>query len=383
MSELSFRICKTDDDLARLAEVFSRVYNSGNPVEVDELRKKPYACYLGTLGDDTACGFALFDFMAMVRGAVVPCGGIAAVGVLPEHRRGGVGKGLMEFAVREMASRGQPLSSLYAFREPFYRKFGYEVAGKRIKIKAPVERLRGDADALPIRKLGPTDWKEIDACYRQFANSRSGLNLRDDQLWHRVLAENRPLAIYVAGDPVEAYAVISHSNAFWSSDHVSELVWSSLRGHSSILDFVRSLGINKRSFEWYEPSDSPTIAYRMDEGITVSIERPVMWRVTDIPAALAVLQPEGSGEAVIQIRDETLSANQGPWLVSWANGVCDVAKSATSGVEIDCREFAQMYLGDPSIEDFVRWGRFDGSDPNVQALRKLLAPRPVYCLDFF
>jgi len=383
VNALIFRRCSAQEDFEGIAEVFSRVYNSGNPVEADEIRQKPYASYLGRRDGMPVCGFAVLDFQSQVREAVIPCGGVAAVGVLPEHRRSGAGTELMRFAVQEMRRYGQPIGSLYAFRESFYRRFGFEVAGKRLGFKAPIERLHRLDSALAIRKIGPDDWKEIDPCYREFARTRSGLNLRDEVLWRRVLAENRPLAIYVAGDPIEAYAVISHSGGFWTHDHVSELAWSSLQGHQSMVDFIRGLGINKRSFQWYEPSDSPSYAYLLDEGIEVGVQRPVMWRVNDVPSALTLLKPAGEGRAVIEIDDDLIGENCGPWDVTWNEGRVRVERTDQTGIGLTIREFTQAFMGEPSVDDFVRWGRLDADDPNVAGLRLLIPPRPVYCLDFF
>src|SRR5947207_1217363 len=65
------------------------------------------------------------------RGAAVPCQGVAYVGTIKTHRRGGSGgeKGiatqLMQESLRIARERKQVVSALMPFRASFYEHFGY------------------------------------------------------------------------------------------------------------------------------------------------------------------------------------------------------------------------------------------------------------------
>ena len=98
--------------------------------------------------------------------------------------------------------------------------------------------------------------------------------------------------MYVAGDPVEAYAIVQHSTDFWEPQRVNEIAWSSAEGYRSILSTLSGIGINKSALEWYEPSDSPFVAQYLDHGVSVKATRAIMYRVCDVPAALSQLQAE-------------------------------------------------------------------------------------------
>ncbi len=228
----------------------------------------------------------VLDMTANRGTAVLNCGGIAGVAVLPELRRSGVGSAMMKWLVRHLRETETPLGSLYAFREPFYRKFGYEVAGRRQKITCPTHRWPKLESLLPIRRLTPADWQLLVPCYEVFAHSRSGLNVRAEWHWKRVLGENRQLTIYAVGEPVEAYAVVSHVTAFWTTDHISELAWSTRLGYEGLLSMLGGLAINKAGLSWFEPSDGPFYADYLDQGVEISIERPIMFRVNDVSRSL-------------------------------------------------------------------------------------------------
>ncbi len=67
----------------------------------------------------------LFRLETAVAGALVPFGGVATVGVAPEHRGRGVGAFLLECLHAAADREGLLGSFLYAFRQGFYRRFGY------------------------------------------------------------------------------------------------------------------------------------------------------------------------------------------------------------------------------------------------------------------
>jgi predicted acetyltransferase len=276
------------------------------------------------------------------------------------------------------------MASLYAFREPFYRRFGYEVCGKRLKITCPAARLPKIASQLPIRRLRPEDWRELDGCYSRYAHARSGLSLRTEKLWTRVLAENRPLTIYAAGDPVEAYAVVSHNWAFWSTDHVSDVAWCTRSGYEALFEIFGGLAINKMALSWFEPSDSPFYASYLDQGVEVAVDRPVMYRVCDVPGALRSLRPQGRGEFTLRVRDEVVPETAGPWRVRFSPGTVEVEPCGDAEIDMDIRPFAQAFLGEPGLADLRRAGVVEcTSEAAWVAASELLPASPVICADFF
>ncbi|MFZ4508649.1 MAG: GNAT family N-acetyltransferase [Fimbriimonas sp.] len=369
------------EDMTDAFDVVSRTYRNGDTIENPESWLDGCETFVGTV-DGKVLGLFQAAPMTATRGpALLSCGGIGLVCVAPEARRSGLGSAMMRHYVR---TTPKLLSSLYAFRETFYRKAGYEVCGKRLKITVPVGRLARPEAELEGRLLRPESWREISECYGVYAHQRSGLHIRDEAGWKHKLAENKRLAIYAVGDPIEAYAAVSHDSSFWNDQFISELVWSSRRGYESILAFMHGLGINKNGLAWNEPSDSPYYARFLDQGVQVAVERPIMFRVNRVAAALEALKPTEEGTFSFQIRDDVVPANNGPWRVSFSPEGLTVEESAEADFVLDIRQFVQAFLGEPSLAELVQQDMVEIlSNEGLSEAMALLGASPTVCNDFF
>ncbi len=383
MSAVSVRPVQ-EADLDGYYNVRSVTYNDGDPIPPEQRVFKHSRGFVAEHEGEIKGAFNILDLTCTRGDALLKCGGVAGVAVLPHERRSGVGKAMMEYWVRQARAEGIHLASLYGFSETYYRQFGYEVCGKRVKITCPGPKLPVLKHRLPLRLLSPEDWQQIDPCYQAFAHARSGLSMRNENQWMRIVSENRPLKMYVAGDPVEAYAVVSHKVDFWTTDHISEVGWSTAEGYAGLMDILRGLAVNKAGLTWFEPSDSPFLAAYLDTKVEAAIERPIMFRVCDVPEALRALKPEKFGQFSIRVRDELVPENEGPWRVAYLGNRMNVQPSEHADLEMDVTHFAQAFLGDPSFTDLLRNGfvKVNNANALVPASR-LFAPLPVYCPEFF
>ena len=123
--------------------------------------------------------FKIHDMTATRGEAVIKCGGVAAFAVSPEYRGAGIGQDLMLWAMKRKRDENLPLASLYAFKESYYRKLGWEVAGWRYRITCPNARLPKNRCELPVNRLKQSDWLRLQPAYKQFAMRYSGMNIRD------------------------------------------------------------------------------------------------------------------------------------------------------------------------------------------------------------
>jgi predicted acetyltransferase len=317
--------------------------------------------------------------MTCTRGsqAAWKTGGIAGVAVLPEARQSGVGAAMMRWCLRNLRDDGYIFASLYGFRESYYRTFGYETCGLRLKVTCPNNRLPKHTSELPVRSLRNDQVSVIIPCYETFAKGRSGTNLRNSMHWGRVLDDAKSL--YVAGDPVEAYAILEHDVDFWKEQPIVEFAWSTARGYESILTLFASIGINKTAVTWYEPSDSPFLARHTDQGVRFESEKPIMYRLLNPAVALEQLGANDEGEFSLSVSDPDLPENNSPLQVCFANGKTVVKPTVAADLRLDVRFATQGFLGQPSFDDLVR----NGVVSDNAAIRRLLPPLPVYCMDHF
>jgi predicted acetyltransferase len=379
MSALTLRPLQ-GEDRSEFAKVLGVVYNDGRPFEDDSLDEEWRAAYSAHYEGTLVGGLFVLD-MVLSRGAArLPCGAIQAVAILPDARGSGLGTALMRESLRAMRDSGKLITALYAFREPFYRKTGYEVCGKRMNIVCPAHRLPNMLSDLPVRRLGPDDWRVFAPCHEAFASARSGVHSRTEPMWKRFLAESTPNTVYCAGDPVEGYVALCHKTAFWVEQAISEVCWTSQRGYEACLSILRLVAINKTAVSWYEPSDSPFLGSYLDQGVEARVSRPAMFRVLDVPGALRALQPAGAGEFRLQVQDSDLPENTGPWHVRFSPSGVEVSPADGADFEIDIKRFTQLFMGEPGVKELVRNGQVPSE---AMAVELLLPDTPVILGDFF
>ena len=381
---LSVEKC-SDADLEALGKVWSVTYRNGEPFTRDAEKPRMSEDFVAKQDDVAVGGFGVSPMTATRGEAEFQCAGVLAVAVMPHVRGGGVGSAMMKFGVREYFERGYELASLYAFKETFYRTFGYETTGLRYRISVDMNVLPRVKATLPIRQLGADSIDVIRDCYHTFSHKRSGLNLRHGIQWDRILPKDSLRTIYAAGDPVEAYAILQHNVEFWADQEIVEFVWTTKRGYDSILSVFAGTGINKKNVVWTEPSDSPFRTRYWDHDANVTGLNPqIMFRVVNVRKGLEGLKPAASGSFTIEISDEVVPENNGPWRVTFSPQGVKVEPSKTAGFKIDIRQFTQAFMGEPSLSNLVMNDLVEIKDiDDVREAEKLLTPSPTVCFEMF
>jgi predicted acetyltransferase len=372
-------------DLEELFKVWSPTYRDNAPVAIEPDKLRHDEAFAARLDGRIVGAFASLP-MVVTRGkAELKCAGIAGVAVLPHERQHGVGKAMMEHGIRHYHEAGYELASLYAFSEKFYRKFGYEVAGYKYGIKVDMGRFPRFDLNLPTAKLGPADRDQIKSCYETFARRRSGLNLRPNNQWDRIIQLDSNKAIYAVGEPIEAYAIVTHDWNFWVEQKVDEFVWTTTRGYESLLSVLSGIGINKTHLSWIEPSDSPYRARHWDRGAELNANSGhLMWRVLNVPKALESLKTEHSGTFSFEVTDELLPENEGPWRVDFSPSGVHVERTDEAGFKLNTRQFSQAFMGEPSLSALSMNGLVQvKSEVDLTAASQLLPATSVCCLDAF
>ena len=241
------------------------------------------------------------------------------------------------------------------------------------------QKILGDEEEFQRRRIRERRWYRVSALFDSL--KRSG------KAWGNVassLIDEKD-----KGDSVKEAAIRANVTAFWTTDHISEIAWSTRRGYEGLLDMLGGLAINKTALSWFEPSDGPFYTDYMDQGVSVTVERPTMFRVNDVPAALRSLKPdpELKGEFTLSIGDLIVPENVGPWRVTYSDGKVEVEKLSSRpsvDLQMQVRHFAQAFLGEPSIGQLVSVGNVEvQSTEGLLAASRLLPAQSVCCMDFF
>jgi predicted acetyltransferase len=315
---------------------------------------------IGTVNGVAAFAAIVCDYPTFWRGEVIRGAGVAGVATLPEFRGGGVGQQMMDRLVDLMTAEKYEVASLYGFREPFYRKSGFEACGWRWRVVCPAHQLPKVEGELEVREIDPDQIAEISGCYRNFAARFNGSCDRSAAHWKRRLGK-KPPQIYAVGKPVEGY-LWANPFGFWNDLEIGEIAWTTDRGYRSLLALIRTLAINKTNVAWSEPPESGFGRRYVDGAVEMAKNRPTMFAVLDPESLLNRLGVEFD-QFSFEFMDRVIGS--GP------------------RIEIDHLQLAQALMGSPSFDEMVTWGEIAGDAGAIEYLQKFIRPMSVCCMEFF
>lgn len=287
-----------------------------------------------------AGGLGVYPIAQWFGGRSVPTGGVAVVGVAPEHRADGVAAALVTASLRELRDRGVPLATLYASTQHVYRSVGFEQAGNQVRYSVPLASIGKQDRAL--RAVRVEGWEPLAALRRP----RHGFLDRRHMLWERIVAPyDVTTHAYAFGD--EGYLVYSqeragdaHARLFvrdWCAHTpaAARRLWSFLADHRSLASEVR----------WNGPAVEPMLALLPEA--TWKVERHERWlmRIVDVPAALRARGWPADGEVHLEVRDAVLPDNEGRWILRVEAGEAEVTRGGRGDVRLDVRGLAPLYSG--------------------------------------
>jgi predicted acetyltransferase len=334
--------------------------------------------YLVWEGDEAVSACQSYEYPVIVRGKELLMGGVAGVATLIEGRRTGAAHLLMEGLLRDHHAKKIPLSCLYAFRETYYRRFGYELCGWRWENKCPADRLPKLESHLKVRRIPHQDAaQELGPCYNDFIQKLSGCHVRGPESWQDRLGQNPP-TIYAVGDPVEGYLWGSFAG-FWEDVTIGEFVWSTPEGYRALLGLLRSIASNKTGVVWIEPPVSPLQYVFRDQGITSTLHRPTMWRITHLEAALSSL--DNQEPFSFELQDGVIPQHNGVFTLQPGGRL---EEGGAPDFSLDIRALSQAFMGQPSLTELADLGRINvlSAEGFARASRSL-TPQNVVCMEFF
>ena len=287
-----------------------------------------------------------------VGGRSVPMAGVAAVAVPPDARGYGAGTKIMQAALREAKDAGMPLSGLYPATQPIYRSVGYEQSGTRWRVKVEAARIDVKDHALAVETILPTDEPAIAEVYRAKAARHEGHLDRNEYMWRKIFKpKGEPPRAYkiLNGDRIEGYVVLSKQLREGNKADFNVLDMASLTSAAGrrILTLFADHKSLANEFIWWGGPDDP-LMYQLREQ-EADIEAFTFWmlRLLDVPKALEMRgwAPGRSGELHLALVDDLFPENNGPWILSVANGRAQVTPGGRGSFRTTIRGLAPLYSG--------------------------------------
>lgn len=287
---------------------------------------------------------------------------VGGVSTLPQYRKCGAMRGCFEKALQDMYDEGRELSYLYPFSQVYYRKYGYELCGQKVRYELDLRALpntkqRGDAVLLEKGNVA----KAVAEIYRLFAE-RYNLAVNRTEIDYK-WAENADPSqdgryVYVCYDEKEEpCAVVDFAKAKEGGRFIMECSHFWFLGEKGIreaLAFMRSFGNYYERAVFTLPSDIELSAYVPEWSLyptSRELKYMGMARVIRVDKILEQARYIGAGKFGLQIEDKILSGNNGCFMVEFKEGhAVSVEMAETQKTEAADVPFLKLSIG-----TFSRW----------------------------
>lgn len=319
-----------------------------------------------------------------VRGHVVPLAGLSGVAAMPQVRRRGLVRQVLNELLGQVRDAGFVVSAQYPFRPSFYDRFGYVGV-----TKAKTARFN-PADLTHLQRAelpGEVTWGPIGEGYDDYRtlslemlpqrhgfsvlpDSRAGFSRDKNEKW---LATAR-----VDGKVVGAvtYAITGHAETLQANDL---LVTTPLSRALLLQFFARHADQVGEVSVWVDPDEHPELwatdlAVRVETDVTYPAGAAPMARVLSVEGLRGM--PVGSGHVSIEIVDDPYIA--GKYVLDGTSGALDITPGGNPTITLNSAGFSGLVYGvlDPSDVDLRGFGHVPAD--SVAQLASLFPRRTPY-----
>jgi predicted acetyltransferase len=401
------------DAYDRVAQTRMRCYSAvGSNLEryrtglLNDRRNRPGDFLLASRDGVDVGTLASLSLHIHMRGGRIPCQGIAYVGTIKTHRRGGsdsekgVASQMMSAALDLARQRGQAVSALMPFRASFYEHFGYGNAEQRVEWTIPISIIpRGEFAGYRFFEQSDrpacTQTRLVEARQGQcdIETSPEATDFWIDNYWN----DGMPFVDQpTPGGPIEAYAMLLEDRG----DKVATAVvedWSctSSASFGRMLHLLASLRDQYSFARITLPRDWPVNRMLKESQIPhrqvdhpVPTARPftrMQIRIIDHKAALEAmkLSDHCNGRCVVAIKETEghtstiqVEVEKGHVRVGPATQAADVHVSDVM--------WASLVSGDTPASQLHRWERIKSTSASSIALLDAFSVGPApFCQEYF
>ena len=338
-------------------------------------RLDPGLVYVVEEDGEVRASATVLPMEASVEGQPRPMGGVAAVAAHPAYRRRGFAGKLMRAAMDGMRERGMNISMLHPFSYSFYRAFGYELATEAIKYTLKPTDLPTSGEQRRVRAYAEDDLPRIMKLLKEWAAEHPCCPRRGEARWRQVLArEGQEAAVYEGKGGPEGYLLYQQTAGGGEPPRtldVSELVARTPEARAGLLSFAAAYDPTDFKVLLSVPRGEPLHPYLDDADVEARLEPEFMLRLVDVGGALGLLGREPEEPLILEVADDVLPQNAGPYTVG--DGVVRGAEAAER-VQIDVRRLAQLYAGYLPARQLARRGLIEpGSGRALELLDSLFS----------
>jgi predicted acetyltransferase len=372
-TEFDIRQVPTNHPANHLLSTYAFDSSPQQPSDEDKEYHQYYAdskLFMSFDGETALAKVSLLPMTMNVRGKVVPMGGIGGVATMPAGRRGGRVRALMIRVLEQMRKDGQPVSSLYPFRESFYERLGY------VSLPCPIYLKVNPADLAPL--MGVEHSATVEHVF-----IADGFNA-----WTDFLHEFQSTCHGFALQGPTVRTSIKDRNKWWltlvrKDGKITGAMTYNIPGHGKPMFvksfFATSTAARYRLLEWIGrhtdqvpeaqipalPGEHPELWWNdLSDNIATTGEDAwgaPMSRIVSIDALAGIAA--GDGEVTIEVTDDHAPWNAGIWTLRGQGGMLDVEQGGTPTSTISIQGLSALLFNgtDPEIMRFRGWGDLDAA----------------------
>ncbi|MDP9235979.1 MAG: GNAT family N-acetyltransferase [Chloroflexota bacterium] len=337
---------------------------------------------------ELATAYGAFPMGMRLNGAKVSVAGVSFVGTLPQFRRRGHLRKIMEADFqRRYEERMEPLAILTASMAAIYQRYGYAVVTNAVRyaidpryinfapsVPKPEGAWReGSKDELPL----------LQDMYREFTAPRTGYLHRGGILWDTQTfgiggqpggaPDFGPSIISIYEEHGEPKGYVAWAAKWFTSFldgagigqrlWVRDFAWLTPGAYRAMWELFRTFDLVTRVIIDNAPIDDPAPQLLLDPRELNATHRDwLMGRIIDVERTLA-LRPYGAeGHIVFELRDEMCRWNAGRWALDAAPEGAKISRTTeTAQLTLDVSALVLLLFGQISVTNAVRYGRAEAS----------------------
>jgi predicted acetyltransferase len=338
---------------------------------------------------ELATAYGAFPLVVRLNGAKAHAAGVTFVGTLPQFRRRGHLRKIMETDFkRRYEQQWQPIAILLASVAAIYQRYGYAVCASAVRYTID-PKLINFAPSMPK----PTGtWREgskdelpvLQRVYDEYIEPRNGPLRRAPVMWEGQTlgiggapGEPQPwgpsiVSIYEEGGEPKGYVAWGarwHAGMFSDSGGpgqrvmVRDYAWLTPGAYRAIWELLKTFDLAARVIVDNAPVDDPAPHVLLDPRELNATHRDhILGRIIDLERALP-LRPYGhEGRVVFDVRDEMCPWNAGRWaLEAGPEGARVTRTQEAPQLSLDISALAQLLYGQVSPANAVRYGRAEAA----------------------
>lgn len=387
-ANLEFSTISKSEDIERFATILSQCFNeslSNAQKYLQRIGRENFR--IVRQGGQIAGGLAIYNMGQWFGSQSVPIAGIASVGIAPEYRGTGAAALLMTETLKELHSKGIPLSTLYPATQVLYRKVGYEQGGSFCTWEMPLDSIRISDRTLPIQPVIPLEHEAFHQIYHEWAAKNNGLLNRHQAIWESIVKppNQETVYAYLIGSTTQPQGYIIFSQQEEERIFIRDWAAISLQAGRRLWTAIADHRSQIKKVIWRSSVVDPFQLLLSEQTARIrSLDR---WMVRVINVGLA-LEKRGYPQTIeaelhLKVSDSLLPENNGKFILSVSGGRGEITRGGRGDLQLDVRGLASLYTGLFTPHHLQLIDRLESTDEALNLATLIFAGPQPWLPDFF